>query len=291
MARLIIRHHRRDVRRIYASQASGGAPHSSPASVAVLKARQHRENVALRQILKHLRQRRFLSPVTQILARSGLQLEHPLITSLHSAFVLHGAWSEAEKLIHDCADAGLLRAYRHACQARMRWTRVRGLDPDGDVPCRRGGHAMCIDEQGGIVYLFGGWDGQRSLDDFWAYEIKTDAWRCLSVATSRDKNGPGPRACHKMVFDTKTGSIYLLGRLGEGDGMADHRASHPIPVPERAEGHSREGSLPWAGPPAVAPQEIGSAYPSQCSEFYRYHTRGLDAGSWDLLSLDTAVSA
>ena len=171
----------------------------------------------------------------------------------------------------------------------MRWARVRGLDPDGDVPCRRGGHAMCIDEQGGIVYLFGGWDGQRSLDDFWAYEIATDAWRCLSVATSRDKNGPGPRACHKMVFDSKTGSIYLLGRLGEGDGMTDHHARHP----ERAEGHSREGSLPWAAASAIhgaGPQEIGSAYPSQCSEFYRYHTRGLDAGSWDLLSLDTAVS-
>ncbi|PIL35929.1 hypothetical protein GSI_01589 [Ganoderma sinense ZZ0214-1] len=254
-----------------------------------LKHQEYRETVALRQILKHLRQRRFLTPVTQILARSGLQLEHPLITSLHTAFVLHGAWAEAEQLVRDCADAGLLRAYRHACQAHMRWARVRGLDPDGDVPCRRGGHAMCIDEQDGIVYLFGGWDGQRSLDDFWAYEIAADAWRCLSVATSRDKNGPGPRACHKMVFDNKTGSIYLLGRLGEGDGMADHRARHP----ERAEGHSREGSLPWGGAaviPGVGLQEIGSAYPSQCSEFYRYHTRGLDAGSWDLLSLDTASS-
>jgi hypothetical protein len=27
-----------------------------------------------------------------------------------------------------------------------------------------------------------------------------------------------------------------------------------------------------------------------CSEFFRYHTRGLDAGKWDLLSFDTAVS-
>jgi hypothetical protein len=26
-----------------------------------------------------------------------------------------------------------------------------------------------------------------------------------------------------------------------------------------------------------------------CSEFFRYHTRGLDAGKWDLLNFDTAV--
>ncbi|EJF65436.1 hypothetical protein DICSQDRAFT_79600 [Dichomitus squalens LYAD-421 SS1] len=264
-----------------------------------LKHQEYRETVTLRQILKHLRQRRFLTPVNQILARSGLQLEHPLITSLHSAFVLNGAWAEAEKLIRDCADAGLLRGYRHACQTRMRWTQIRGLDPDGDVPCRRGGHAMCIDEDAGLIYLFGGWDGQRSLDDLWVYDIAKDVWKCLSVATSREKNGPGPRACHKMVFDSKTGSIYLLGRLseGDGDGMENHRR-HSMPE-MRTEGH-RDARPPWlhaaevgADPPGLEPGAatiFGSAYPSQCSEFYRYHTRGLDAGNWDLLTFDTASS-
>ncbi len=259
----------------------------SPLTVA-----QYRENVVLRQILKHLRQRRFLTPMTQILARAGLQFEHPLITSLHEAFVLQGNWAEAEKVIRDCANDGLLRSYRQGCEASMRWTRIRGMDPDGDVPCRRGGHAMCIDEEYGFIYLFGGWDGQRSLDDFWVYEIAKDSWRLLSPATSREKNGPGPRACHKMVFDSKTGSIYLLGRLGDGDGSETHRSI--------GHGHSeaplRRSSLPMistgSSPPESGPHvPLGSAWPTHCSEFYRYHTRGLDAGKWDLLSFDTAVSS
>ena len=225
--------------------------------------------------------------MSQILSRAGLQFEHPLTTSLHEAFVLHGNWAEAEKVIRDCAKEGLLRSYRQACEASMRWTRIRGMDPDGDIPCRRGGHAMCIDEENGLIYLFGGWDGQRSLDDFWVYDIAKDSWRLLSLATSREKNGPGPRACHKMVFDSKTGSIYLLGRLGDGDVLETHRpTSHG-----HTEAPLRRLSLPiissGASPPELVP--MGIVWPSHCSEFYRYHTRGLDAGKWDLLSFDTAV--
>ena len=228
--------------------------------------------------------------MAQILSRAGLQFEHPLTTSLHEAFVLHGNWAEAEKVIRDCAKEGLLRSYRQACEASMRWTRIRGMDPDGDIPCRRGGHAMCIDEENGLIYLFGGWDGQRSLDDFWVYDIAKDSWRLLSLATSREKNGPGPRSCHKMVFDSKTGSIYLLGRLGDADGPETHRA--------RTLARDGPGALPWSTPQGVpgagTPEgshdtPIGTAWSSHCSEFYRYHTRGLDAGTWDLLSFDTAV--
>ncbi|KAI0373966.1 hypothetical protein BV20DRAFT_936559 [Pilatotrama ljubarskyi] len=275
-----------------------------------LRHQEHREVVALRQVLKHLRQRRFLTPVNQILAQSGLQLEHPLVTSLHEAFVLQGDWSRAEQLVRDCADVGLLRSYRLACQARTRCTRIHGLDADGDVPCRRGGHAMCMDEHNSVIYLFGGWDGQRNLDDFWAYDVAQDAWKLLCVATSREKNGPGPRACHKMVFDSKTGSIYLLGRLGDADridtshGVGTRVVDHPEgPV-------LRNGTIEWPADNAFARDDPRLAMPlanltarlrdqlaastshmaPHCSEFYRYHTRGLDAGKWDLLSFDTAAS-
>ncbi|KAI0829852.1 Muskelin N-terminus-domain-containing protein [Trametes gibbosa] len=274
---------------------------------------EHRENVALRQVLKHLRQRRLLTPMNQILAQSGLQLEHPLITSIHQSFVLQGNWQRTEQLIRDCADAGLLQSYRQTCQARTRWTRIHAFDADGDIPCRRGGHAMCMDEDNGIVYLFGGWDGQRDLDDFWAYDIAQDAWRLLSLAASREKNGPTPRACHKMVFDKKTGSIYLLGRLGAADkietqgthmsGTSSDRRGTPI---------LRDGAIEWRGemniyigpdgniadPTSSAARRVvplirssSMRIPSpQCSEFYRYHTRGLDAGQWDLLAFDTAAT-
>ncbi|OBZ70545.1 Muskelin [Grifola frondosa] len=245
---------------------------------------EYRETSVMRHVLKHLRQRRFLSPYDSILSRTGLTLEHALITSLHEASVLHGDWARAEELVRSASDAGLLASFRHACQPHAQWTRLRGLDADGDVPRRRGGHAMCMDTQGGLVYLFGGWDGQRSLDDFWVYDVARDTWRELSPATSREKNGPGPRACHKMVFDTKTGAIYLLGRLGDGDALESHAVTDadttdatvgtgPSEVNWRVLSPDSRRSTPPVEPPA-------SAWSSYCSEFYRYHTRGLDAGSW-----------
>ncbi|KAH9942390.1 Muskelin N-terminus-domain-containing protein [Epithele typhae] len=263
-----------------------------------MKQQEYRETLTLRQMLKHLRQRRFLTPIAQILSRVGVQLEHTLLTDLHAAFVLRGDWSGSEKLLRDCAAAGLLTRFRHACPAHARWTRIRGLDPDGDVPCRRGGHAMCIDDAARRVYLFGGWDGQRSLDDFWAYDVAADSWRLLSLATSREPGGPSPRACHKMVFDDATGAIYLLGRLGDADPGETHR-------PRGASGaHAGTGG----GPPQAAPPTdaetarnraaamastaapFGGAWPSHCSEFFRYQTRGPDAGKWERLTNDTAAS-
>lgn len=248
----------------------------------------------MRYILKHLRQRRLLTPFSDILSRSGLQLEHPTISALYENLVLKGEWVSAEETVREASYSGLLDGYRFSCQPQAEWTELNGTDADGDVPRRRGGHAMCMDEQNGLIYLFGGWDGQQNLDDFWVYDVREDTWRMLSLATSRESNGPGPRACHKMVFDPQTGAIYVLGRLGEGEALeplpvrSDEGSSASVPVPPSSSRPSintadavdiaRQGSvtpLPW------------SAYPS---EFYRYHTRGLDAGKWDLLFLDTTVS-
>ncbi|KAH9944718.1 Muskelin N-terminus-domain-containing protein [Amylocystis lapponica] len=253
---------------------------------------EYRESVVLRHILKHLRQRRLLTPFNSILSRSNVQLEHPITTALYDSLVLHGDWARAEQNLHSASSAGLFASYIRACQPHAHWTRLHGLDADGDAPCRRGGHALCFDELAGLIYLFGGWDGQRSLDDFWVYDVARDAWRLLSLAASRDANGPGPRACHKMVFDDRTGAIYLLGRLGDGD------AVDPLDRGQRTgygrhcgagTGKSREpararaaGVKWWPGAPAP--------WSTVCSEFYRYHTRGLDAGKWDLLAIDTAAT-
>ncbi|OCH88092.1 hypothetical protein OBBRIDRAFT_780673 [Obba rivulosa] len=255
-----------------------------------------RETVLLRHVLKHLRQRRLLTPYNDILSRSSLRVEHPLVTSLHSALVLQGNWPRVEQLFRDAADAGLFDAYRRACPSRARWSRIRGMDADGDVPCRRGGHAMCIDEERGMIYLFGGWDGQRSLDDFWVYDIAQDMWRMLSPATSRDANGPGPRACHKIAFDNKSGAIYLFGWLGDAN-----VASRPSDARGSAQEGGREGATsprqtrsPSPPPSATLPDPSTGArvdpasWTEYCSDFYRYHTRGPHAGTWSLISKDTS---
>lgn len=81
-------------------------------------------------------------------------------------------------------------------------------------PGCRGGHQMIMDSQNQVLYLFGGWDGNRDLADFWAFDIVNVKWKLLSIDTEND-GGPSPRSCHKMVFDTKTRQIFILGRYLE----------------------------------------------------------------------------
>lgn len=219
----------------------------------------------MRYVLKHLRQRRFLGPYNAILARCGLQVEDPLVTELHESVVLQGNWASAEQIVQHISQTDLFDEYRHSKQARSLWRRLSGKDANGDVPSPRGGHAMCVDPVGGMIYLFGGWDGKKSLADFWEYDIKQDKWHVLSYDTAKDDNAPGARSCHKMVFDTRTGHIYVLGRLDDADAQKFDSAPPPGDAP----------------PPAPA-AKTGP-------EFYRYQTRGSSSGKWELLSADPQV--
>ena len=214
------------------------------------------------------------------------------MTQLHESLVLRGDWSGSEKLLDILPSTGLFDDYLQSCQPHAVWTRLLGTDADGDVPPARGGHAMCIDPINEMIYIFGGWDGEKSMDDFWVYSIKEDNWRVLSHSTSQEQNAPGARSCHKMVFDTKTGSIYLLGRLNDADGL---RA--PAPSNSRTPAGISAGA-PAGLPQQPQPQHSATASTSEgttppntsFSEFYRYHTRGVDSGKWDFLAFDTAVS-
>lgn len=222
-------------------------------------------------MLKLLRQRRLLTPYQSILARSNIQVENPVVTALHSSLVLQGKWTDSEALLSEASSVGLLDDYIQFCQPHSQWRRLYGVDADGDAPSERGGHAMALDPENGLIYLLGGWDGQKSLDDFWVYDVSAERWRVISHSTSLEKNGPVARSCHKMVYDTKAGCIYLLGRHGDGDILKTDEHQELF----RRAGETLDGSRSGAF----------------CSEFFRYHTRGLDAGKWDLLSWDTAVSS
>ncbi|KAF9473394.1 galactose oxidase [Pholiota conissans] len=251
-----------------------------------------REASVLRYVLKHLRQRRLLTPYQSILSRANIRLEHPLITEFHESLVLQGDWSKSEKLLDSMTAAGLFDKHvMSMSQPQAVWTQLNGTDHDGDTPPARGGHGMCIDAENDMIYLLGGWNGEKSLDDFWVYSIKEDRWTVLSHSTTDEDNAPGPRSCHKMVFDTKTGAIYVLGRLADDDGLRlpDIAVSRAPPTP----GGSRQSSAQQDAS-ASAGAEIDGASSSTpkslTSEFYRYHTRGELEGKWDCLSTDAASS-
>lgn len=227
---------------------------------------EHQEDITMKRILKHLRQRRLLTPLKFIQDRCKVRLEHPLVSHLFETLVLRGNFAEAEQCMRACSDNRLFDSFVKASQPRAHWRRINAVDADGDFPMKRGGHAMCVDSEKGLIYLHGGWDGTKNLDDYWVYEIANNRWKLVSQHTSQDKNGPGPRACHKMVFDQKTGCIYLLGKLGDEEGSR-----------LLSENTSEQN------PPAAGEQQF-------CSEFYRYRTRGIDHGNWELLNFDTAAS-
>ncbi|KAF9547697.1 hypothetical protein CPC08DRAFT_715745 [Agrocybe pediades] len=253
-----------------------------------LKYSEFKEKSIMSYVLKHLRQRRLLTPFQTVLQRAGITFEHPLITQLHETLVLNGNWAASEQLLDSISAQGLFNSTGHYSQPRAQWTRLLGTDPDNDIPSPRGGHAMCMDPDNELIYLFGGYDGEKSLDDFWVYSVKEDKWKVLSHSTTREQNAPGARSCHKMVFDRKTGSIYVLGRLNDSDGP---RGSNPQPQPSNfATRLATLAGTTGPAPPLLprTPGEESVRYLS--SEFYRYHTGGMLAGKWDFLSIDTGAS-
>ncbi|KAL5507481.1 hypothetical protein ACEPAH_6937 [Sanghuangporus vaninii] len=271
----------------------------------------NRETLAMRHILKHLRQRRHITTYKQLQERSGVRLEHPLVSDLYETLVLRGDWVASETQLKSLSAAGLFSEFIHSCTPRARWKRLRGTDANGDVPGRRGGHAMCMDVENGLIYLFGGYDGHRSLDDFWVYNVREGRWRLLSHSVVEEKNGPTPRACHKMVFDPRNGCIYVLGRLSDGDFQeakaaadATSQGSDSVTPPELLQGSGQVRSA-WsnrrttgggatstsATPPPQQPSNTVSPAPTKdyLSELYRYRTRGIDQGNWELLNYDTSI--
>ncbi len=229
---------------------------------------QHMETMALRHIVKHLRSRRLMAPFKALTACADVQLEHPLVTRFYDSAVSDGNWAEAERVLQLAADAGLFDTYAREAPAQATWRRLCGTSADGDEPGQRGGHAMCIDETADRIYLYGGWDGEHSLDDFWVYSIAEGQWQM--VPRNDDAVWPGRRSCHKMAFDAGTGRIYLLGCLG----VSDDDLKETDPARMRSPGAS-------AGEPRP---------PTQRPDFYAYRTRGDNAGTWELISANTEVS-
>lgn len=70
---------------------------------------------------------------------------------------------------------------------------------------------MVADTKKRLVYLYGGWDGYRDLSDLWVFNIENNSWTLLFEQTELF-NGPTPRSCHKMVYDSISGNIFMLGR-------------------------------------------------------------------------------
>jgi hypothetical protein len=84
------------------------------------------------------------------------------------------------------------------------WTR---LDPRGETPAGRSGSSLVCDSKSGVLYLFGGNDSRRDLNDLWVYSFQRNNWERDAL------QGPRPRARsgHSLVCDPAAGDLYLFG--------------------------------------------------------------------------------
>ncbi|XP_023324449.1 muskelin [Eurytemora carolleeae] len=160
-----------------------------------------------------------------------------------------GDYEGVEELIKECLKNGIFRDYISRQQPKPIWNPL--INPDDTIledivgpgsapvvplsdseslvsdeerppppsllltePPPRGGHQLVMDSTAQSIYLFGGWDGNQDLADFWSYHVPSNRWNLLFPDTESEA-GPPPRSCHKMVLDPAYRQIFVLGRYIE----------------------------------------------------------------------------
>ncbi|KAI7898194.1 Muskelin N-terminus-domain-containing protein [Cokeromyces recurvatus] len=175
----------------------------------------YKEMETIRLCLKHFRQRNMMSVYDALKQeRPDIKLEDPLLSTLHQKLVIEGEFEIVEQIIKDANQQGVFQSYVDEAKYIPNWRRIYASNNDGNAPCARGGHQICLDVERQKIYLFGGWDGKQELADFWCYSLKENRWRLISSDTSV-QGGPSARSCHTMCFDPIRKSIYILGRYAD----------------------------------------------------------------------------
>ncbi|KAG4303590.1 hypothetical protein PCK1_000108 [Pneumocystis canis] len=171
------------------------------------------ETYALKLTLTHLRRRNSIRTFKLLSSLFSIELEHPFLNRLYETLVIDGDFIKAELLIDEAESINAFDEHISKENYTPLW--IENIQSDlYEVPSVRGGHQMCIDQEERIIYLLGGWDGYKDLSDFWSYSIKYNTWKKISNDTLL-QNGPSPRSCHKICFDSKKKKIYVLGKFIE----------------------------------------------------------------------------
>ncbi|CAO3626285.1 unnamed protein product [Cunninghamella echinulata] len=191
-----------------------GIDDSSVIDNLVTQYQNYQEVQTTRLCLKHFRQRNMMNVFNMIKTGTGIELEHPLVTALHTELVIKGDFEKTEHILEQLYQQRIFEDYSKNTSYKTNWRRLWATNQDGDSPSPRGGHQMCLDQEGRRIYLLGGWDGYQDLSDFWCYDIQKEQWKLLSNDTLKN-GGPSPRSCHKIGFDSKSRSIFVLGKYVE----------------------------------------------------------------------------
>lgn len=82
----------------------------------------YREKEAIRLCLKHFRQRQYTEAYEELQKKTKIELEHPILTELHTKLVKHGDYPGCEDLMTKACDEGLFENYISEQDYRPKWT-------------------------------------------------------------------------------------------------------------------------------------------------------------------------
>lgn len=175
----------------------------------------YKEAEVVRLCLKYFRQRGLLDTFKSLKNSVDVKLENEELEKLHDTLVIQGDFDQCENILQQASISNLFSEYISSCPYIPIW---RKIGPNNGItsPPTRGGHQMCIDSTTGKIYLYGGWDGEKDLADFWVFDQDSNEWTCISDNTA-SSFGPGPRSCHKIDYDERNNCIYTLGRYVDQD--------------------------------------------------------------------------
>ncbi|XP_066584109.1 muskelin [Prorops nasuta] len=179
----------------------------------------YRQKEVIRLCMKHFRKLEQHEIVDTLKSVTGVPLEDPQLSVLYELLVEKGDHQQTEDFITNAVVSGLLNDYINAQSYKTRWTKLQTNSPK---PGMRGGHQMILDANAGNLYLFGGWNGNQDLADFWSYNISEDKWTLLSKNTETI-GGPSARSCHKMCLDPVRKQLFTLGRF-----LDNHRTAKNV---------------------------------------------------------------
>lgn len=94
-------------------------------------------------------------------------------------------------------------------------------------------HQMAVDEDGDLIYVFGGRviatsaaDGEPSYSGLYRYDIAGNAWLCLrhDSLAEQPKHSPALRSRigHSMIFNAASGQLHILAGQRDKDYLADY---------------------------------------------------------------------
>lgn len=217
--------------------------------------KEYKEKETIRLCLKHFRQHNYLEAFESLQKKTKIQLEHPVLTELHSILVKDGDYTKTEELMKKCMDDGIFSGYMRRQHPKPLWTPLilpgdvyieenittpmpstststptPTTDPDSDPTnsSRPEENQVFIPTQptarGGHQLVLDHINQNVYLFGGWdGTQDLADFW-VYNVQSSKwtqlssdteSEGGPPPRSCHKMVLDPNYRQIFVLGRYLE----------------------------------------------------------------------------